>query len=1203
MNRLSVLVLLASGFLAGHANAADEFSDQVRPFFETYCFACHDADVQKSGVRLDVLSGKFADKHLRLWTHIRDQLADQTMPPDDQPQPSQAKRGAIVAWIDQELKVAKLRVAQNNGSVRRLTVPQYRETLQRLLGIKEDLTDTLPPDAVSRDGFTNNASSMVLSPLQVESYFDIAAKALDQCIVDPNEKPTIQNFRVDFGKAINPQPYVGDLILGAGSKLLQNDDFVVTELAPEKPFEFNPFVMQTKYRFHEGYQGNSTVRGWRDYDSIYHAVFACVRGNGTGYPKGSSHEVIPAGLVLRPAIPSRELFGIESTYGPKANFKIALRELPRHGNFRITVNAAKYDDGLLLDRSAKQQDESALGAIVVDPDAVQSIDIEKSGIYQVDVHLKNLPAASDTPDDSKLQQDLIGRWAFDQQVDGVAADDVAIAGSLVGNAKTTDSPFGKSLSVNGGNDAAVYPRTDVMDVGKGDFSVAAWIHPDKLAQGGIVCLGKYSWTHGWYFDMPNDRGVLRIETAGPNNQSNGTVASRPNVIRAKQWQHVAAVVRRGESQTRLYVNGFEVAKGEVGPANLDNPNVDLHIGRIQASKQFYGQIDEVRMFRRALEPAEIQALVEPGRRFVQPPTPEKPQPLLLELGDRYFTGTLSRSPFLAVRLPVGKTNISAKHQGQKPVGKLVLTPLSHDDPTAQQFTRFEKQIPRLGVHLGLRRDCGHTFRQIDAAKNVKPTDLTEFRFEGAINDYPSPDVQKDNDNYLAGVREIVVHSEYTDGRDMPRLLIRSVEFEGPLYETWPPATHQNIFLDSPNQDDPQTYAREIIHSFATRAFRRPLRTAEENALMDVWRDSFDASADFRQSIKDALLVTLTSPQFLHLIEESETPKPETLDDYELASKLSYFLWNGPPDETLLDLAANGKLNDRIDSQIDRMIDHARFEGFTDQFSTQWLQLGKVDSVEFDIRRYPNLRREVIAALKREPGELLLHLIRNNLPARELVQSENLMVNEITAKYYGVKKPVDSGFDFVPVAHQSPNLGGLLSQAGVLAGLSDGRESNPVKRGAWLARKIVAEPPEDPPPNVPALEEDLTKLSLRERLEKHRNQDGCVKCHLSIDPWGVPLEEFDAAGLFKKKPADAKSTLPDKTEVAGVAELKTYLAEKRLDQVAFSVLKHLATYAIGRDLSYNEIESLRQKTVDLRDKQYRMREMVRFIVHSDLFMKK
>ena len=149
-------------------------------------------------------------------------------------------------------------------------------------------------------------------------------------MIDPKTKPSIQDFRMDLGTSINPEPFVGQLVLGAGSALLNNKDVLVTEPPITKPFAFDRRVMRTKYRYIEGYQGNDTVRGWRDFDSIYHAVFADTRGS-SGYPKGAAYSLVPEGLLLRPAIPNDEMFGTDGTYGPKANFKIS------SANFRMTA--------------------------------------------------------------------------------------------------------------------------------------------------------------------------------------------------------------------------------------------------------------------------------------------------------------------------------------------------------------------------------------------------------------------------------------------------------------------------------------------------------------------------------------------------------------------------------------------------------------------------------------------------------------------------------------------------------------------------------------------------------------------------------------------------------------------------------------------------------------------------------------------------
>lgn len=1177
------------------------FNEQLKPFFKTYCVRCHNEEEPTSGIRVDQLDASLPDRQLKLWRGVRKQIASGAMPPEDEPQPSAGDRKRVEAWVAQALDRALARPTPRNGGVRRLTVAQYGNTLRELLQIDENLTEILPPDAVSRDGFVNQQDTLTLSPLLLETYLEIAEKALSCCIVDTESQPTIQCFRVDLGRGINSAPCPDALILGANSLLLDNSDFVVTQPMLKKRFAFKPFVMRTRYRFIEGYAGNDTVRGWREYDSIYHAVFACMRGS-PGYPKGLPYSVVPEGLLLRPSIANDEIFGEEGTYGPRANFKISLRELPDQGRFRITVLAARYEDALLLDPGASARPPDRASADVrLTPYESTSVLLNSPGIYQVDIH----PAPADAPvsaDASRLADGLVGAWMLDGNTENTTQEP-ALSGQLRGDARLVDSPFGKAVTLDGKDDGVEVPSHESIRFGEGEFTVAAWIHPKTLRQSGILSRGGYGWTHGWLLDMPDATGKLRIETASAENQSNGTVESAPGAIRANVWQHVAAVVRRGTEETRLYVNGSLVAKGRIGSADLNNPRLALQIGALQGGPGFRGELDEPRVYRRALNESEIQALVEPGRRFVPPARPAMLEQVTLRLGRREFASHWEQPAFLAVRLDAGRLSINANATGLARLDRIVFTKLADDDPLAESFVVFEQRAPRLGVHVGLRRDCGSTLTQVGSAQTVSGSSLSRYVFEGAIRNFPSPDVENDNVNYLAGLREIGVRSEYTDGRDMPRLLIRSVEFEGPLHEEWPPAEHRRIFLDSDHVNDPATRARLILRNFATRAFRRPITIEEETFLIQVFERSFAAGAGFSESVKDALLVVLTSPQFLFLIEKSETPAPEPLDDFELASKLSYVLWNGPPDSRMRALAESGRLRQELDSEIDRMIDDRRFERFTREFVSQWLSLDKFQVLEPDRGRFPRLTRAVRSELVREPVEFVQYLIRRNLPARNLIASDFVVANEVVASYYDLADRTESGFRFEVIPHERPDLGGVLSQAAILAGLSNGREPNPVKRGAWLARKIIAEPPDDPPPNVPALKEESEGLTIRQRLEQHRNQRGCVQCHAKIDPWGLPFEEYDAGGRKSNKPAEAQSQLPDGTEIDGVAELKRYLASDRVDQVAFSVLRHLMVYATGRGLSPNEIEVLKRDALKLKADDYRMRDMLRYVVTSSMFLEK
>ena len=957
------------------------FETDVKPLLGELCFDCHNADNMESGIRVDHLDGSLSKRTPFLWRAMRKQIAQHNMPPEDEAQPDDAQRKQLLGWIDDALLMAKRRPREKNGSVRRLTVAQYQNTLEDLLGVRDDYTSLLPPDAVSEDGFLNNQDAMVLSPLLIESYFDVAQRALDRCIVNVNQKPEIQSVQMDFGRSINPAPYPDKLNLGPNNLLLRNEDFVVSQPAPAKQFDYQQHFMRTKYRVYEGYAGNATVRGWKTFDSIYHSVYACMRGD-RGYPKGEAYSVIPDGLMLRPAIPNLGQFKLSTTYGPKANFKVAFRRLPDHGDLRVTVTAARYDDGLLLKGDSTLDEEEDRIEVELQDSREANPQIESPGIYQINV------------------RHLVGK------------------------------------------------KQEMMRLSLGDRHFS-----------GVV-----------YHDKSKDEGQ-KLTTS-----------------------------------------------------------------------------------------------------------------------------------FMLVRLPAGPLRITTEY-GNKLLG-LDLIRLRAGHESAVRFAEFERQVPTIGAYLGLRRDCGSTQSPFAGLHRVANREPEEFVFQDAINNHPRPDVPKDNVNYLAGVREVGVRSQHTDGRDMPRVLIKSVKIEGPYYESWPPAPHRRIFFNSEHGADTETYARELISTFAERAWRRPLDDDELESLMSVFRQS-NGSGEFQVAVKDALLVVLTSPQFLFLIDQSDSPNPEPLDDFELASRLSYFLWNGPPDERLLELAENRQLTKSLDRSVQRMIYDDRFEQFIDNFAEQWLSLEKMDVVTVDQKRYPRLISAVKRELRKEPAETLKYLLRENRPVSELVRSDTLLANETVAKYYGIESPVDSGFGFVPVRHEQGALGGLLSQAALLVGLSDGREANPVKRGAWLARKILAEPPEPPPPNVPELPEDEgLELTLREKLERHRNQEGCVKCHSGIDPWGLPLEEYDAGGLFRKDvELDASSKLPDKTKVSGALALKDYLAEDRMDQVAFSFLKHLATFGIGRDLTYNEIEYLRESGLELKSDGYRMQDLLQFVVSSPLFLEK
>jgi PAS domain-containing protein len=1120
---------MSTGMAYGFEEDPD-FTRDIQPLFERYCVSCHGPTEPESGVRLDTLDAIVKTDALREWEVLLEVLEYEEMPPEKaESRPTKEERALLVSWLSKSLNAAKLLDRERNGLTRRLTRDQYRRTLRDLLGLREDIAKILPADAVSREGFRNNAAAMQLSPLQMESYFEIAEEALELCLVDEDQSPTIQNFRIDLGRDCNPDPYKGNLILGAGSKLLSTSHFVLTELDAEKDFPFTPFRMRRNYEFIEGYNGNATVRGLRSYDDLAHSVFCGFRGVG-GYPKQQApYDIHDRGILLRPSKPTDELFGVTNTYGPSPNFKVSLRQLPEHGDFLIHVTASRYADSLTLEPKTPPipAGETSGSAPIILLPGDTSLSIEEGGVFQLDVTYA--PGEKAEHIYVHLGDQLLmfpapgGGGGMPREIE------VPDLGELWFDAVELKLPGdGKIINLN------------EFELFKGEENIAP--------SGTITGSG---WVSG---------GDLRPHIGGWVNLLDG------------DHENVAHSETQADPWFRLDFEGAVQADRLViwnRPGWDGGQNRELALARIKGA-----------VIRFLLEGEEKH------RHVISAPRKRETRAvcvLRLATGDHAST------------IPAGN---------QASIEQLVLNRLQEESDLAKQFLAFEARAPYLGVHLGFRRDCGSSFAPVGPPRLVTSTEPEVFSFVGAIRDFPLPALPEANANYLAGVREIAVRSEYVDSGDMPRLLIHSVEFEGPYYETWPPKTHRDLLATETETLGTREHARELLTRFISRAWRRTPKEKDLAFALGVFDDAHEESGEFQTAAEEALLATMASPEFLLLIEASETPDPEPLTDAELASKLSYFFYGGPPDADLRSLAATNDLRANLDAVIDRLIEDPRFDVAIEEFVYQWLQLDKFDTVEVDRDRHKRFRRHARNQLKREPIEFVLHLLHEDLGIANLVESDFLVVNDAVAEYYGIEEREPTGLEFAPVLHNDPNRGGLLTQTAILAGLSDGRESNPVKRGAWLARKIIAEPPADPPPNVPDLEAagGGLDLSLREKLELHRNQEGCRKCHEKIDPWGIPLESMDAIG-FPQPKADPRSELPDGTHVADLNALKSYLANERLDQVAFSFMKHLASYAIGRSLSYSEIEDLRAQAVTLRAVGYRMKDVIRFVVTRDFFLMK
>ena len=441
------------------------------------------------------------------------------------------------------------------------------------------------------------------------------------------------------------------------------------------------------------------------------------------------------------------------------------------------------------------------------------------------------------------------------------------------------------------------------------------------------------------------------------------------------------------------------------------------------------------------------------------------------------------------------------------------------------------------------------------------------------------------------------------GEDKLSVLIDTIEISAPFYEQWPPKTHTNIFIESANKGNEQIYGREVLNRFLRNVWRRPVTPPEVDQFMGLFAKYRPGFSTFEDTMVEVLATALATPEFLYLTQRvsADKTKAASISELELASRLSVFLWSSIPDEELLKLAEQGKLRkpDVLAGQAKRMLADSRSRRFSQNFVEQWLGLDGLNSVT----HIPAPMRD---SIQEEPIAFFDEVLKQNRSIMDLIHSDYAVVNEQLAAHYGLTKIYGPHFRKVPITAQS-NRGGILTVAAMLAMNSDGKDSNPLKRGVWMLKRILHDPPPPPPPNVPEVDltnPEILKMTLKERIVDHRNKAACLSCHAKIDPWGIAFENYDALGIFrtsiKNKPVDATSELFNHQTLAGIDGVKRYLLAERQDQFARAMVHKLTAYALGRPLSFGDRADIDNLTAQLRQHDDKLGDLISLIISSNLF---
>lgn len=432
-----------------------------------------------------------------------------------------------------------------------------------------------------------------------------------------------------------------------------------------------------------------------------------------------------------------------------------------------------------------------------------------------------------------------------------------------------------------------------------------------------------------------------------------------------------------------------------------------------------------------------------------------------------------------------------------------------------------------------------------------------------------------------------------------------VVVEAPVYTQWPPASHTNIFFASEHSGDEVAYAREILQRFMSRAWRRIPSQEEVDRKLKLFQVMRPQCDRFEDAVLEVLATILASPQFLYVAKSSpaDDAQPSKIDNYGLASRLALFLWCSLPDDELLALAESGQLADDkvLAAQVDRMLNDPRSSRLSEHFVHQWLNLELLGFVNF--KQLDPLLKE---AMQHEPIALFDEILDQNSSVLDFLHSDYTMVNQRLAQHYRLPDVYGNHFRRVELKEDF-RQGGLLTQAGVLAMNSDYPDSHPLKRAIWLLECLLADPPPPPPPAVPQIDladPEIAKMTLKERIEDHRNHAACKSCHVKIDPWGIAFENYDALGKWRDnirgKPVDASSQLFNGETLDGMDGLKRFLLENRQDQFMQATVQKLATFALGRPLRFEDRAEVEAITAQVRQDGDGLRTTIHAIVQSDLF---
>ncbi|TWU01000.1 DUF1592 domain-containing protein [Stieleria varia] len=499
-------------------------------------------------------------------------------------------------------------------------------------------------------------------------------------------------------------------------------------------------------------------------------------------------------------------------------------------------------------------------------------------------------------------------------------------------------------------------------------------------------------------------------------------------------------------------------------------------------------------------------------------------------------------------------------------------------------------------------------------------------FNVVVTDIISRDKGGHHRNILGGSNYIFTHTSETQllNPTGPKLFDESgngifsfvlldwIEWEGPIESDTERATRVGLF---PPNDASLDTVTDHLQRFAQRAWRRPVNPTELQHYLNAYETELAAGESVSSAYRVALLGVLTSRNFAYIV-EGETQPRTRLTDWELATRLSYFLWSSMPDNELFDAAGGGALSgDELATQVDRMLADPKVDRFVKDFPRQWLQLHRLGMFPPDGKLYPDYDVWLETSMHEEVVHYFREMFTGNLPIDAFLKSDWTMVNPRLCEFYGLPEPSTSGVQRVSL-RQEDHRGGLLTMGAILGLTSDGTRHRPVHRGVWVSEAIFGKTPPPPPANVDPIEPNppsSPKATIRQKIEAHAQNANCAACHRNVDPLGLAFDQFDAIGQWRTHervdqgtgedpPVNASGVMPDGRAFSDAEQFKQLLLDDR-DSFLKAFVEHLCTYGLRRVMTVDDREDIQAIVNEAKQNHYQLKDIVRAVALSELFRKR